>query len=317
MLISGKSGTMLPITACSSTGQFCQDGSWHGSGGCAPPRVRFSATSTSPRQPSIQPAPKAPRHRRAQRQRDCAARAAAAAMARHQPQGFQHFVEAHRDPRRHIAARGRGRLRTCSCSIRRAGLIAAQIERLTAGAAGHAGQTQCAPASAASPRRCRESGPASRRVRRRSRAGARTSASMRLALRERSRRCRARQVARACRPAPRSPSASAGRRHSAAARAASLRAGAKTAPGRRRNPHRCPARPDRPGDWRPVRVPAAARAASARAPAAAAPRSASQRHAIGPGVGHGADRRDTRAGQPRGRRADRSSVKRRSTPLCM
>ena len=27
LLISGKSGTMLPITACSSTGQFCHDGS--------------------------------------------------------------------------------------------------------------------------------------------------------------------------------------------------------------------------------------------------------------------------------------------------
>src|SRR5438128_464867 len=58
--MSGKSGTMLPCTACSRSGQFCHEGSC----GCRRwmrfPAVASSAISTSPRQPSIQPRPRAP-----------------------------------------------------------------------------------------------------------------------------------------------------------------------------------------------------------------------------------------------------------------
>src|SRR5687767_10323599 len=59
LLMSGKSGTMLSITACSITGQFCHDGSWQWQRAMAPLASSSSATRTSPRQPSIQPAPAA------------------------------------------------------------------------------------------------------------------------------------------------------------------------------------------------------------------------------------------------------------------
>ena len=57
MLISGKSGTMLSITAYSTAGQFCHDGSWQWQRAIRPPSPSSSATRISPRQPSTQPAP--------------------------------------------------------------------------------------------------------------------------------------------------------------------------------------------------------------------------------------------------------------------
>ena len=103
MLMSGKSGTMLPITACSSTGQLCHEGScaWQR---CDPPvgaRPR-GPPAPSPRQPSTQPKPTA---RRAPRQRGTRCRPAGmpATIASTRRTRLGELVEAHVDARGHVA----------------------------------------------------------------------------------------------------------------------------------------------------------------------------------------------------------------------
>ena len=90
------------MIACSSTGQFCHDGSCGWQRARGPPGPASSATSTGPRQPSTSPTPNAGaagagdfRVTRPVGQPACDARDQAA--------GFLRLVEAHRDPRRDVA----------------------------------------------------------------------------------------------------------------------------------------------------------------------------------------------------------------------
>ena len=134
LLISGKSGTMLPSTACSSAGQFCQDGSCGWQRRTRPAAPACSATSTSPRQPWT-PA-QAARARRRIGQRDTQlARGSASEQAALQLQRFENLLEANHDARRDIAIAMRHDPGGELIIGRKAGMHA-RVHRMAAGARG-------------------------------------------------------------------------------------------------------------------------------------------------------------------------------------
>ena len=131
LLISGKSGTMLPITACSITGQFCHDGSWQWQRRMAP------ASSSS----SFDPAGTEARFGgRCERRARSAARQRGAQRA-NQPQRLERLVEAHADAGRDVAV-AVGRHLHVELIVRRPRMIAAQVGGLAARATGETGQSE-------------------------------------------------------------------------------------------------------------------------------------------------------------------------------
>ena len=138
--MSGKSGTMLPMMACSSTGQFCHEGSCGWQRRIAPAAPASSATNTGPRQPSINPAPTAPvgghAHWRTVRPGGQRVENALDETTR-----FLQLIEAHRDARGHIALAASD-LHRRKLRVRLARQVDAQIERLGARAAREPGESQ-------------------------------------------------------------------------------------------------------------------------------------------------------------------------------
>ena len=92
MLISGKSGTISPIIACSSTGQFCHDGSWQWHRRMWPSPSEFQLRTL--RRASLRPSRPRPRGRPGEVDGDCAFRQVRRDRT-HQAQRLQHFFETH------------------------------------------------------------------------------------------------------------------------------------------------------------------------------------------------------------------------------
>ena len=213
LLISGKSGTMLPITACSSTGQFCHDGS------CAWQR-RMRAVGARSR---ARPAP-----------RRASLRPSRCPIATRRGSGSRRAMLARRAARRQIARTRRSdssssskrtATRAATSPLRCAAMRTLELRRRARTESRSAGRSACPLARPASPVRpsCAASSGVDaagadeavlqrRRARRRCRAASRTSRSS--ASRTASRdalACAARRGRARRRPARRSPSASGGR----------------------------------------------------------------------------------------------------------
>ena len=133
------------ITACSSAGQACHEGSCGWTRASLPSPSNCTPTSTSPRQPSITPRPLPPATG-AISTRDLAGGHADGDLAQ-QAQRLEDFVEAHRHARGHIAAlvgdrahaeRRIGRRRRVALAV------GAAIEDHAGGAGRHAGERQFA-----------------------------------------------------------------------------------------------------------------------------------------------------------------------------
>jgi hypothetical protein len=142
LLISGKSGTMLPITACSSTGQFCHEGivNMAAADRVAPRLAVPFERHEDFAAPALDPASAASRLRR---QRS-AARLALAELRKQQAQQAQRLVdlvEADGHPRGDVAIACVAIL-TAEPVIGWPGVIAAQIGGLAAGTTGKAGQAE-------------------------------------------------------------------------------------------------------------------------------------------------------------------------------
>ena len=189
-----------------------------------------------------------------------------------QAQRLEHLVEAHRDARRHVAVALRRHRSRSSRVVGRARRVAAQVERLAAGAAGEPRQAELrAPARGVTRPAPHEAVlqagvlVVDRRAAARPRARSRRTA----------RRARERAPASTSRATPPGTTRSISSRWPNASSDGAqpvLPAGARTARARTRSPRRCRARRGRRGGWRCARARAAARAATARARGHSQPR---------------------------------------------
>ena len=215
MLISGKSGTMLPMTACSSTGQFDHDGSCGWQRRIAPSRTALQRNQHRAA-PAFHDAEARPlragrRHRDAHVAGEVSRRDVRCDQA-YEPQRFVELVEADRDARGDVALVGPGLAHAELGRTERSGKSQRKSKRLAARAPGEAGQAELARELRRSRARTRGTDPAVRRARRRCRAAFGSRAASAIALLGDARRASSSSAGRARRrPARRSPSAGDGR----------------------------------------------------------------------------------------------------------